>query len=189
MKNEALKAHAAAMPHKTDLADLFAEDDLAVELDAVRDWWLENKRDDIAISLTGLLEQCNISFADLARRLAWKPSRISRVLSGRENLTINTIAEIVRAADFDFDLVMRPKSAQRALQPWEGDAMRCNLFEELRVCEKLVAKAQATYDAAERLHRRVFRNTPREDVYSTQLCEANAANDEAHQELFDVVAA
>lgn len=185
MRNDkATKTHeAAAAPRKLDLADLWGGEDSG------RDWWLENKRDDIAITLTGMLDDRKISFADLARLLDWKPSRVSRALSGRENLTINTVAEIVRAADYDFDLIVRPKSAKRAFQPWEEDGLRCDLLEHLQVCQLLVAKSKAMYETAEQLTRRAFRNLPREEIYATLAGDSDAANDKFHDELFDCVAA
>lgn len=165
------------------LADLWGD-----EADG-RDWWLENKRDDVAITLTGMLENRTISFSDLARLIGWKPSRVSRVLSGRENLTINTIAEIVRAADFDFDLVVRPKGARRSFQPWEEEEVRCDLMEHLRTFETLVSKAKAMFETAEQVSRRTFRNQPREEIYASLSEQEDAANDEYHSELFDCVAA
>ncbi|HRQ59173.1 MAG TPA: helix-turn-helix transcriptional regulator [Azoarcus taiwanensis] len=168
---------------KLDLADLWGDEDNS------HDWWLEGKRDDVAITLTGMLENRGISFADLARKLDWKPSRVSRALSGRENLTINTIAEIIRAADYDFDLLVRPKSAQRALQQWEESELRCDLLEHLKICETLVEAAQAMHETAERLAQRAFRNPMREEIYATLPAQADAANDDRHDELFECVAA
>lgn len=81
--------------------------------------WLANKRDDVAITLTGMLHAKGMSFAELAEKLGWKRSRVSKALSGRENLTTNTIAEIVKAAGFDFDIAVRKPSEVRHFQPWE----------------------------------------------------------------------
>ena len=89
---------AVATMRRPDLADLW--DDGDDEHTA----WLANKREDVAITLTGLLHERQLSRADLARALGWKPSRVSRALSGRENLTINTLAQIISATGQDFAL-------------------------------------------------------------------------------------
>ena len=185
-KDKAIKTQtreAAVASRKFDLADLWGDEDDG------RDWWLESKREDVAITLTGMLDNRKISFAELSRRLDWKPSRVSRALSGRENLTINTIAAIVRAAEFDLDLVVRPKSALRVFQPWEEDALRCDLLERIQVFETLVAKTKIMFQTAEQVTRRAFRNPPREEIYATLTVDADAANDDVHAELFACVAA
>lgn len=182
--NEMIMRHEANdEPRKLDISDFWGAEENE------SDSWLENKREDLAITLTGMLENCNISFADLARQLDWKPSRVSRALSGRENLTIKTIAEIVRAADYDFDLVIRPKNSVRAFQPWEQDGIRYVISEQLRTCETLVERARAMFHTAEQISRRTFRNCQREEFYEVLPAKTDAANDEHHTELFEYVAA
>lgn len=169
--------------HKPDLVDLWDDEGDSHE------YWLANKRDDIAIVLTGMLEDRSMSFADLARALNWKPSRVSRALSGRENLTVNTIAEIVGAADYDFDILIRPKSARRAYQPWEEQQMGCELFERLLICENLVEEVRAMHETAVSVVEHSLRNRMRQNQYVAPAEQTDAANEDYHDELFDNVAA
>lgn len=107
-----------------DLASLWDDDN-----EDEHSMWLVSKRDDVAITLTGLLHACQVSRADLARKISWKPSRVTRALSGKENLTINTLAEIINAVGGDFDILIRQRGVARALQPWESNAVVGNLME------------------------------------------------------------
>lgn len=50
---------------------------------------------DIAITSTGMLHQREISRAELARRLGWKRSRVTGALSGKENLRLKTLRDII----------------------------------------------------------------------------------------------
>lgn len=91
--------------------------------------WLRNKREDAALTLTSLLNEAGMSRADLSRKLSWKPSRVTCALSGNANLTINTMAEIIGATGFDFDILVRPRSSCRAFQPWEQVSISSELLE------------------------------------------------------------
>ena len=60
---------------------------------AVRDGLAEElKAVDGAADLTLLLHHAGKTCADLARALGWSRSRVTQVLSGQENLTVQTIA-------------------------------------------------------------------------------------------------
>lgn len=151
--------HAAvATTRRPDLVDLWDDgDDEHVA-------WLANKREDVAITLTGLLHERQLSRAGLARALGWKPSRVTRALSGRENLTINTLAEIISATGQDFDLVIRQRGVARALQPSEHAAMIYSLVdlhnelsEHVEQAKDHCKKAEAILTAASSLNRALFR--------------------------------
>lgn len=101
---------------------------LNVEFDPHAEW-LRNKREDAALTLTALLSEAGITRADLSRQLSWKPSRVTCALSGNENLTINTMAEIIGATGFDFDILVRPRNSCRAFQPWEQVSIGSELLE------------------------------------------------------------
>lgn len=104
-----------SMKNRTlDITKLFANLDIDLHEE-----WLHLKREDVAIVLTSMLGSAGMSRADLARKLDWKPSRVTRALSGKENLTINTLSEIVDAAGYDFDILLRKRCESRAFQPWE----------------------------------------------------------------------
>jgi len=167
---------------KPDLEDLWNDADDA------RDWWLENKRQDVAITLTGMLDERQITFADLGRRLNWKRSRVSRALSGRENLTLNTIAEIVRAADLDFDLLVRFRGASRALQPWERSSMDNAALSQaetlLEYAEDLCAKTKAMHSTAETIVKRAFRDDRSKETKRFALSTL-VSGDNGHEELLE----
>lgn len=142
-----------------ELADLWSDDAICE-----REEWLRNKREDVAIELTSLLHHLGISRADLARELEWKPSRVSKALSGNENLTLNTLSSVIDAAGWDFDLVCRPKGSRRSLQPWEQDELdfdvmqlRDELNQALGEVRHLHQSATITLDAAKQINRAMFR--------------------------------
>jgi transcriptional regulator with XRE-family HTH domain len=125
---------------------------------------LRNKREDAAIELCDLLHQVGISRAELARKLDWKPSRVTRALSGKENLTLNTLAEIINAAGMDYDLVFRKKGSCRSFQPWDRErfnaeilCMYNQLTSALGEVKDLHQHVSANLDTARELNRAAFR--------------------------------
>lgn len=73
----------------------------------------------VAADLAILVAQSGISRSELAKKLGWSRARVSQVLSGQGNLTIETIHAVAQAAGFAFDVVFRKPGAVRARQPWE----------------------------------------------------------------------
>ena len=101
------------MEHKPLFGDLIAaHEGLAEELKAV----------DVAADLTLLLHHAGKSRADLARALGWSRARVTQVLSGNENLTVQTIAAVTKALGYTFDAVFRKTGASAATQPWHAQA-------------------------------------------------------------------
>lgn len=101
------------MEHKPLFGDLIAaHDGLAEELKAV----------DVAADLTLLLHHAGKTRADLARALGWSRARVTQVLSGHENLTVQTIAAVTKALGYTFDAVFRKTGAPAAAQPWDAQA-------------------------------------------------------------------
>lgn len=80
----------------------------------------ELKTVDVAADLTLLLDHSGQSRADLARALGWSRARVTQVLSGQENLTVQTIAAVSKALGFTFDVAFRKTSALAAAQPWDA---------------------------------------------------------------------
>ncbi len=101
------------MEHKPLFGDLIASHKGLVE---------ELKAVDVAADLTLLLHHAGQSRADLARALGWSRSRVTQVLSGQENLTVQTIAAVSKALGFTFDVAFRKTSALAAAQPWDASA-------------------------------------------------------------------
>ncbi len=97
------------MAHKPLFGELIAaHKGLAEELKAV----------DVAADLTLLLNHAGVSRADLARKLGWSRARVSQVLSGQENITVQTIATVAGALGYTFDTVFRKADVSAASQPW-----------------------------------------------------------------------
>lgn len=71
--------------------------------------------------LVFLLKHSGLSRAELARKLGWKKSRVSKVLSGDMNLTIKTITAISEALEYDFEVVFYNKDYPKPKQPWQID--------------------------------------------------------------------
>lgn len=102
------------MEHKPLFGDLIAaHEGLAEELKAV----------DVAADLTLLLHHAGKSRADLARALGWSRARVTQVLSGNENLTVQTIAAVTKALGYTFDAVFRKAGAPATAQPWDTQAI------------------------------------------------------------------
>ncbi|MFM2276179.1 MAG: hypothetical protein RL211_2051 [Pseudomonadota bacterium] len=101
------------MEHKPLFGELIAaHEGLAEELKAV----------DVAADLTLLLHHAGKTRADLARALGWSRARVTQVLSGHENLTVQTIAAVTKALGYTFDAVFRKAGVSAATQPWDAQA-------------------------------------------------------------------
>lgn len=101
------------MEHKPLFGDLIAtHEGLADELKAV----------DVAADLALLLHHAGKTRADLARALGWSRARVTQVLSGHENLTVQTIAAVAQALGYTFDAAFRKAGAPAATQPWDVQA-------------------------------------------------------------------
>lgn len=77
------------------------------------------KKDQIAAELAALMSFSGKSRSEMADCLNWEKSRVTRVLSGRANLTVKTIQEYCSALGYDFDVIFRLSTEDRAKQPWQ----------------------------------------------------------------------
>lgn len=71
-------------------------------------------------TVLGLLESLQIPKQELARRLQVSPGRVSQILSGRENLTLRTLASLAWALGMHVSLSVEPMTS-RAGTPAESD--------------------------------------------------------------------
>lgn len=95
-------------------ADLFSGP-LSIEGEAeYRKQWIVNE-------LLGLMEEQGISRAELARRMEVQPSRVTSILSGTNNFTIDTLVRAGRAvgADIEFHFVpmKKDKTQDQTVKP------------------------------------------------------------------------
>jgi transcriptional regulator with XRE-family HTH domain len=110
------------MEHKPLFGDLIAaHGGLSEELKSV----------DVAADLALLLHHAGKTRADLARALGWSRARVTQVLSGEGNLTVQTVAAVTKALGFTFDVVFRKIGEFAATQPWEKQvALQLELSQE-----------------------------------------------------------
>lgn len=80
---------------------------------------IEVKKSAVANELCALMAHKNLSRARLAERLNWKASRLTKVLSGQQNLTVKTITEVATALEYDFKLCFYKSYEVIHVQPWE----------------------------------------------------------------------
>jgi transcriptional regulator with XRE-family HTH domain len=73
--------------------------------------------------LLGLMKEQGMSRAELARRMDARPSRITSMLTGTNNFTIETMVRAARAVNAKFHHCLAPASKSVRWQSWEkGDA-------------------------------------------------------------------
>lgn len=75
----------------------------------------------IATDLVFLLKHSGLSRSELASKLGWSKSRITKVLSGDENLTVKTITYIAECLGYAFDVVFYNENYEQPKQPWHID--------------------------------------------------------------------
>jgi len=80
---------------------------------------IEVKKASVAANLSALIAYSHITQSQLAKKLNWKASRLSKVLSGQQNLTLKTISDISFALEYDFELCFHKPSETLTVQPWE----------------------------------------------------------------------
>jgi DNA-binding XRE family transcriptional regulator len=73
----------------------------------------------VAADLTVLLAQSGRTRSDLAKQLGWSRARVTQVLSGEGNLTIETVFAVAQALGQTFDIVFRKPDERRVPQAWE----------------------------------------------------------------------
>jgi transcriptional regulator with XRE-family HTH domain len=100
----------------------FIGDEYDVDMSAI-------KMEQIASHLVGLLRHKKISRSELAKELGWRKSRVTKVLSGDENLTIKTMTVITQKLGYDFDVIFHNKNYDKPKQPWQIDRERRNLLQ------------------------------------------------------------
>lgn len=77
----------------------------------------------VAADLSMLLVHSNCSRSQLATNLGYKKSRISRILSGDENLTLKTLTKVADALGYTFDVIFHNENYERPKQPWHIDRL------------------------------------------------------------------
>lgn len=102
-----------------EVFDLKEEIRAFLQSDFTEDELVEIKKDEIATDLICLMNQAKLKRSQLSEHLNMPKSRITKILSGRENLTVKTIFLYARRLGFDFDVIFRHHTTPRNLQPWQ----------------------------------------------------------------------
>jgi DNA-binding Xre family transcriptional regulator len=99
-------------PDNVDFSDILAA---IGEFDS-----LELKKDQVGTDLVSLMAFTDTSRTELAQALGYKKSRVTRILSGMENLTLRTIHDVCKAIGYEFNVTFKKKSESKPLQPWQS---------------------------------------------------------------------
>lgn len=67
-----------------------------------KDFRFELKAQEMAVELAAAVAEAGITHKQLAEKLGWKTSRVSKVLHGATNLTLKTLFELCEALELDF---------------------------------------------------------------------------------------
>lgn len=102
---------------------------------------LELQKDQVGTDLVSLLAFSDNSRTALAQVLSYKKSRVTRILSGMENLTLRTIHDVCKAVGYEFDVTFRKKSEAKPLQPWQSVEVS---FEKPKYGELFLVKPVST---------------------------------------------
>lgn len=88
---------------------------------------LFTKKNAVANELLALISHENISRKTLCEKLNWAPSRLSKVLSGEQNITVKTITTISLALGYDFSIYFHKIHKKEMVQPWERKYYTSNI--------------------------------------------------------------
>ncbi|EIW8789944.1 Helix-turn-helix [Klebsiella pneumoniae] len=113
------------------------------------DFRFEIKAQELAVDLVNALIHSGKTQAELAEKLDWKPSRVSKLLSGSSNITIKTLFVLLDALDLDFDVVFRKPNQEKPLQPWQKSSYVEYSSKIIRNINELHEKACANLNKSE----------------------------------------
>lgn len=89
----------------------------------------ELKKNYLATQLAALMSYNGKTRSEMAAELGWQKSRVTKVLSGNDNLTIKSICEFSTHLGYDFDILFHFHEQPRPKQPWQiRDNGRLNIF-------------------------------------------------------------
>lgn len=108
------------MPNELQTRAIEDDDDIFADLPPLS--VSDVKKQTIAAELAALLAHSNVSRSEIAVRLKWNKSRVTKFLSGEANLTLSKISEFTCELGHDFDMILRPFGEARVAQPWQKRA-------------------------------------------------------------------
>lgn len=133
------------MKHQTDIENsgIFEESFDFSDIDATF-----IKKHQVASEFLSLISHENIQRKALAEKLGWSEARLSRVLSGEQNLTIKTITSLSVALDYDFSIYFHKSNDYKECQPWETNSDLIRSYEWVENSVQLEMKVQCKEDVA-----------------------------------------
>lgn len=101
----------------------------------------------VAADLSMLLVHANCSRSQLATDLGYTKSRISRILSGDENLTLKTLTKVADALGYTFDVIFYNENYDQPKQPWHIDRLNKDVrAESIHIQNPFEFKLQSSKD-------------------------------------------
>jgi transcriptional regulator with XRE-family HTH domain len=88
------------------------------------------------LRMNDLLKEKGMTQRELAERAGWKEPFVSRILSGKANITLRTLAKFEEAVGGDVLVVTKPADARKVSRPTEAPSIRTvyvPVAEQLRV--------------------------------------------------------
>lgn len=73
-----------------------------------KDFRFELKAQEVAVELAAAVADAGLTQQELAKRLGWKPSRVSKVLHGATNVTLRTLFDLYDALGMNFSITGKP---------------------------------------------------------------------------------
>lgn len=89
----------------------------------------------VASDLVFLLKHSGLNRSELANNLGWKKSRVTKVLSGDENLTIKTITSVAECLGYGFNIVFYNENYDQPKQPWTIDRENKKIIASKQIIE------------------------------------------------------
>lgn len=166
------KLNNSSIPATIDMAAMWQE---AMGDD---DFRFEIKAQSVAIDLVKAISHCGLTQSEVAKKLNWSPSRVSKVLHGSSNITLRTIYAITEALELQFDIIYRSKTDECSSQPWDTTVRVSKALLTCKEIEKLQERTQNNYkqseamlDIAKTLNRRSW-CTARTTTVSSEILKA-----------------
>ncbi|WP_157652008.1 helix-turn-helix domain-containing protein [Burkholderia ubonensis] len=82
------------------------------------EYWTERVQLELSRQFTGAMKAFGLSQKALAERLEKKPEFLSRVFSGRQNVTLSTVSTIAHALDMHLEIKLVPNAVEERKQSY-----------------------------------------------------------------------
>ena len=151
MKTKDKLIAAGIEPDDADLSDIW-------KVTHVDDGGFELKKLEVGSELSGLLGYVGTSQSTLAAALGWSNSRVSKVLSGSENLTLKTINEVCGAIGYTYHVTFCSlANKRRPSQPWDDSGVDQEVVNLHLSLQETYKEAKAILECARVVNRAAFR--------------------------------